>query len=791
MSRALGWWRHVAIAGLAAGLLLAPHLPAPAGWLPCLIAGAAAAGAIGRGLLGGERSSRLAALAWLGCLLALGALAGLGAGASRLRSIDAGALTGPAGAEVEASGFVAAVPRRSFGEVRVPLETPEGRVLVVAREPVGELPVGSRLEVRGALAAPSDPFRQNELERLGARLELRAERLRVAGDGRGGMPGLLDRIRTRAEEALGEGVGAEQAALARGFVLGQDDLVAPETREAFKRSGLAHLLAVSGQNVMLLAILAGVVLGAFGAGLRLRLILTLALIALYVPIAGGGPSIARAGVMGAAGILATLAGRPTDRAYLALLAAASTLLLNPRFGSDVGWQLSFAAVVGIMAWASPLRSLLLGRFERWLPARVAAPLAEGAALTLAATVATAPLMAHHFEQLSLAALPANLLVLPAVAPLMWIGMLLGLLAQIPLPGLPLAALARLEGHLVDYVSWVADLFSAPAWAQIELPLPGVVAVLGSYVGIALLAGFGLALACRRRGLSVPRRLALVLSLAVLACLLVAVRDVGPAPGPPSAETLRITELDVGQGDSILLEPPHGDPILVDGGPPGGAAADALRDRGIDRLRAVFVTHDQLDHAGGLYDVLEATSVGELIRARPAPELEAAARRSGARVLATAEGSAFEFGRLSIDVLWPPREAPLAADPNLDSLVLTASFAGYDALLSGDAEAEQTHLDPGPLDVLKVAHHGSDDAGLEALLDRSVPRVALIGVGADNSYGHPTPATIATLAEHGICTLRTDLDGAASVELGPRGVEAWTAHGPPPGDRPGCGAAPAG
>ena len=111
------------------------------------------------------------------------------------------------------------------------------------------------------------------------------------------------------------------------------------------------------------------------------------------------------------------------------------------------------------------------------------------------------------------------------------------------------------------------------------------------------------------------------------------------------------------------------------------------------------------------------------------------------------------------------------------------------LLTGDAEAEATHLDPGPFDVLKVAHHGSEDAGLDALLDRSVPRVALIEVGAGNTYGHPTDATLTTLAEHGVCTLRTDLDGDLTVALGPGGITAETSRGDGLAGRPGC--APAG
>lgn len=784
MSRLAGWWRHAALAGLVAGLLASPRIQAPPGWLVCMLAAAAALAAVGRDILvQPRRAGGLPLAGWLGCLCAIGALTGLGVGSARVEAIDGGALDGPVGRHVELSGFVDAVPRRSFGEVRVPLATPAGRVMLVAPEPVQPLPVGRRVEVSGRLAE-ADPFHRDELERLGTALELRADDLELSDDGRGGITGLLDRIRSRAETGLQAGMDEGESALARGFVLGEDDLIDPVTRDAFKRSGLAHLLAVSGQNVMLLAILAGVIFGAFGVRLRARLILTMALIAIYVPVAGGGPSIQRAGVMGAAAILATLAGRPSDRAYLALLAGAVTLIINPRFGTDVGWQLSFAAVVGIMLWAAPLRLLLLPHLSRWMPERIARPLAEGAGLTIAATLATAPLMAHYFEQLSLAAIPANLIVLVAIAPVMWIGMLVGLLAQ--LPALPLAPLGGIEGVLIDFVRLVAEAFAAPSWAQAKVPLSQSPTVVAAYIGVIMLVGAALKGAGRRRGLGVPRRIALAGSLLALAVLGDAALDSGPGSDAPPPATLRITELDVGQGDATLLEPARGAPILVDGGPPGGAAADALDALGIDRLRAVFVTHDQLDHAGGLFEVLASTRVEELVHALPAPELDAAARGAGTRVVSTAEGSSFDFGRLDLDVLWPPRDpAPAGEDPNLESLVMVARYGGYDALLTGDAESEATHLDPGPIDVLKVAHHGSDDAGLDDLLDRSVPRIALIGVGADNGYGHPTPATIGTLAEHGVCILRTDLDGASTVELGPAGVRAWSADGDLPADRPGC------
>src|SRR4051794_25726141 len=143
--------------------------------------------------------------------------------------------------------------------------------------------------------------------------------------------------------------------LARGFVLGEDDDVDPRTKEDFRRAGLSHLLAVSGQNVTLLALLAMPLMAALGIPLRERLVWVLGLIVVYVPLAGAGPSIQRAGVMGAVGVLATLSGRRTSRIYALMLALGITLAIDPGVAGDIGWQLSFAAVAGILLLAAPLR----------------------------------------------------------------------------------------------------------------------------------------------------------------------------------------------------------------------------------------------------------------------------------------------------------------------------------------------------------------------------------------------------------------------------------------------------
>jgi len=559
-------------------------------------------------------------------------------------------------------------------------------------------------------------------------------------------------IRARASAGLGEGMPTREAALARGFVLGEDEGIDAATTEDFRRSGLSHLLAVSGENVTLLALLAGAVLGAFAIPLRERLLWTLGLIAVYLPLAGGGPSIQRAVVMGGAGLLATLGGRRTSRLYALALALGATLAVDPGVAADVGWQLSFAAVLGILLLAAPLRERLAARLGPG-PARRA--LAEGLAVTIAATLATAPLIAFHFETVSTTTLLANVLALPAVAPAMWLGMLGAALAQVP--GVPLEPLNGLAALPLAYLAQVASWCAAPSWAELHVHLgPGglVAAYLGLAVALAALWRF-------------PRVAVAALLAALLAAVPALAGGTGP-PGPGPAGALRIEVLDVGQGDAILFEPRGAPAVLVDGGPPGDDLAAELERAGVGRLGAAAITHDQSDHAAGVEELFGRFPVARLLYGRLRPAALARARSAGIATVQVAAGSDVRSGALELEVLWPPPELlsrPLgAADPNQQALVLLARWRDFSMLLTADAEAEAVPLDPGPLDVLKVAHHGSADAGLSALLDRSQPRLAVISVGAGNPYGHPTVEALRTLAVHGVRVLRTDRDGTIVIDV---------------------------
>ena len=590
-------------------------------------------------------------------------------------------------------------------------------------------------------------------------------------------------IRARAEVALGQGMPPREAELARGFVLGEDEGIDPETREDFRRSGLSHLLAVSGQNVALLALLAMPVLAALGMPLRARLLWILGLIAVYVPLAGAGPSIQRAGVMGALSVLATLAGRRASRFYALVAAAAVLLVLEPGIAADVGWQLSFAAVLGILLLAAPLRAAIAARIgdRGWRRA-----LADGAAMTIAATLATAPLIAFHFEAISTATLLANLLALPAVAPAMWLGMLVAAAGQVP--GFPVEALNSVNALLLAYVAQVAAWCGRPSWAYLHVRL-GVGGLVASYLAIAATAVLALRLGrIRRLGrlrrrkaaggpesgpcLRLPARrrgvaLALALGMAVLGLAWgLSAPDGGAAPAPTTG--LRVSVLDVGQGDAILLAAEER------ARPPGRRRAAGRRARrGAARRRRRAARRGDR-HPRPVRPRRRDSRAARRDADRTAPLRGAGTvdagggPRRGSPRPPPGEGRRAALGQAA------PR-SPLAAaellagphrgeDPNGLALVMLARWRRFSMLLTADAEAEATPLDPGPIDVLKVAHHGSDDAGLGALLDRARPRLAVISVGDDNPYGHPTPGTLATLAAHGVRTLRTDRDGTIALDV---------------------------
>jgi competence protein ComEC len=766
--------RHTVLFALVAGLLAAPVAR------PVVLALAVLAAAVcGLAVRGEAHTARRAVLP---AAAAVAVLAGGLVAGERLAALHGGALPHLHGGFLEARATVLEPIRErphgpSVARMRL-LEGPAaGEQVAVRLPPGGPAPaaaaappvtrpawpdVGEIVRLRGVVV-PLGRFDAHQ-RRRGAMAALDASTLDRTGARRGGIAGALDTVRRRAERGIEAGLPAPQAALLRGMVLGQDERLTDEVRTDFQRSGLAHVLAVSGQNVMLLAMLVMAVGALTGLALRARLVLVLALIAVYVPLTGAGPSIQRAGVMGAAGIVAVLAGTPATRWYALALAAAVTLALNPLAAGDPGWQLSFAAVVALLALAQPLRRLL----SRALPG----PVADAAAITIAATVGTAPLMAFHFEYVSLVSLPANLVAAAAIAPAMWLGMLATAVAQVD------AALAVpldvLNAPLVAFVEGVAHAAASAPLAVTTVHL-GSPAALALAYAVPAAAAMGLRAAWRRGGGAHGRRVrprALAAGIAALALGVAGAARAGGTAHPPPPDVLVVSFLDVGQGDATLLQ--HGGvAVLFDTGPPDGPILARLRQAGVRRLDVLVLTHAEADHEGAALAVLRrhrprlVLDGGAGWPSAVQRALPAAAGAVRARVVATHAGQSLALGRLRLRFLWPPRRGAgwrPDGSPNLRAVVAVASVGAFDVLLTGDAESDVTlPLALPDVEAMKVAHHGSADDGLPLLLRRTAPAVAAIEVGRHNTYGHPTASALAALRVVPT-VVRTDRDGTVRLHV---------------------------
>jgi competence protein ComEC len=559
---------------------------------------------------------------------------------------------------------------------------------------------------------------------------------------------VADRLRARLRESMAPGVHGERRGLIAGVVLGDDAGLSEELRDRFRASGLYHLLAVSGQNVALVA--GGVLVTGWLLGIPrwLGQLGALAAIVGYVLAVGAQPSVVRAGIAGVLASLAWLVARERDRWYFLLLGALALLAWNPYVLRDPGFQLSFTAVAAIF--------VLVPRFQRLLEGYpVPRRLADVAAVAAACGAVTAPILWLQFHAIPLLTIPANALAAPAVAPLL--GLALAAAALEPVAPSAALALGWANGWCAAYLAGCARLVGGLPFAQVS-STGGLLALVGLAVGAFLLWRFR----------SFHRREAAIAG--GLAALLLAGWHVRPRAPPLPPNGLRITFLDVGQGDATLLQVPEG-AILVDEGPPEAEVADQLRKLGVRRLAMLVLTHPSRDNIGGAEEVVEKLAVELVLEPRlpfddpygtPA---RAAARRRGIQVIATRAGQRYRLGELRLDVLWPEGSARRGDDPNDHATVLLASYGRVDALLPADAESNVTlPLRLPPVEILKVAHHGSADTGLPDLLDRTRPSVAVISAGEGNEYGHPRPSTLAALAAApGLALYRTDRDGRVVLE----------------------------
>jgi len=562
----------------------------------------------------------------------------------------------------------------------------------------------------------------------------------------------------RLRAAVRESVTAlppDRRALVPALVDGDDTGLDPALADDFRTTGLTHLLAVSGTNLTLVVGFALVVARWLRVRGRWLYVVGAGGILGFVLLARAEPSVLRAAAMGSVALLG-LGVNGADRGVRALGVATVTLLLvDPGLASAFGFALSVLATAGILLLTPTWRDAL----AKWLPRWVA----EAVAVPAAAQLACTPLVAAISGQVSLVAVGANLLAAPAVAPATVLGLLGGLVTlAVPPLGRPIGAAAGW------CVAWIIEV------AERGAGLPTAAVSWGSGpVALAMLT-----LLCLLVVAVAPRLLARrTTGLGCCALMVTAVLVRVPTPGWPPAGWLMVA-CDVGQGDGLVLATgvPH-TAVVVDAGPDPRAMDRCLDDLRISRVPLVVLTHFHADHVDGLPGVLAGRRVGTVwvSRVRDPPEGVTLVRDAvGSLPVETAPYAATRsVGELSLEPVWPLPDSPVTgpgdgSTANNASVVLLARLRGVTFLLSGDIEPEgQAALAAGlpglHVDVLKVPHHGSRYQDLPFLQSLRA-RLAVISVGADNDYGHPSPDTVTGLAATGEQVLRTDRDGSVAVVL---------------------------
>jgi competence protein ComEC len=571
------------------------------------------------------------------------------------------------------------------------------------------------------------------------------------------------RIRAHVRRAVSRWVGrhdAVAAGIVTAVLIGDRSGLPDDVRLRLQQAGTYHVIAISGGNIAILAMLcvgfcrlARLPPRASAAAVVLTLLA-------HASIVAGGPSVWRATAMAVVYLAARILDLRTPPWQALGVAAILNVLVYPLDVRDAGFLLTCGATVALLEAARRTSHLLARRrLLRWVVGSLFA--------SLAVEVALLPIQASLFSRITAAGLLLNLLAVPLMGIVQVTGMMVCVLAAAdPVAAAMGSAAYWSTAGLVEsarLVEWVP-------WLTRRIPPPGAAAVVAYYVSLGLL----LALRERRR-----------LAAAGAYCLSTWVIVAAPAPRTAAAGVLHLSLFDVGQAESIFLRLPDGGTMLVDtGGTPFGGTgfdvggrvlAPALWALGVRRLDTLVLTHGDPDHLGGAQSVLDdfrPRAVWEGVdvpRHTALQELRVRAARLGAVATMRRAGESIPLGGVRVRILHPPEpDWERQRVRNDDSLVIEIVFGSVAILLTGDigADVERTlapRLTPAAVRILKVAHHGSRTSSSDALLEQWRPQIAIVSAGRGNTFGHPTVEVIRRLAAIGATVYRTDRDGQITLE----------------------------
>lgn len=590
----------------------------------------------------------------------------------------------------------------------------------------------------------------------------------------------IEGIRDSIREHVFKNAGATAPVLLA-LITGEQGEIPKGIREDFSRAGTAHILAISGEHIGIIALASfAIFLWMLKRSERIVLhaniykvaaVLTIPAIILYSLIAGGGFSIVRAAIMGGTLLIAVLVERRKDIPSLIASAAFLILVFDPQALFDISFQLSFASVISLSMVAPHLKMVSsgndgdpVGQTEGGT-GRILSWLAVPAAASLAATIGTAPLVAYYFNRLSIVSPLSNLITVPVVGIIV---VPLGLISSIFIPISQTVAdfFIKIDSLVLSQIVRLTSLMAAIPMASIRVVTPNIFEISLFYITLILFVYRSKILWWKRLFYSVSA--------------IIVILEFFYFFKPYFQKELRVTFLDVGQGESALVEFPGGKRMLIDGGglPKSDfdigerVLAPFLWHEKIRRIDYVVLSHPNSDHYGGLPFILRNFAIGEIwesgIEEKSAgyKDFKMAVRESGGIHKNVGDGDGLDVCSVTVVTMNPQKDYKTTSDrdANNGSVVLKLAYGKTSFLFTGDIEkeAESLLLSKGnelKCTVLKAPHHGSLTSSTVAFLDKVGPDNSVFSVGYRNHFGFPKEAIIKRYKDIGTSVYRTDRDGA--------------------------------
>jgi len=578
--------------------------------------------------------------------------------------------------------------------------------------------------------------------------------------------------REKALELVEINFNPETAPIAKALLVGYKQDLDSDSKLAFARAGLSHIMAVSGLHVGFIVAPFWIIIPYFWTrryGSMIGLIILIILLVCYAGITGFSPSVMRASVMAGFLSFGKLFHRVNDSINLTAAAAIVLLVIDPSQIFEIGFQLSFAAVFIILLILPVIQNAL----PYWVRVRWYGKPLMVIIVSLVVQFGLYPLQVHYFGEISLISPIANALFVP----------LLGLVVPLSLIALFITAVVPLAGFIINYPSllflgWMNEFVTTAAsweWAWTAASLENDLFFLFWLFLIFTVSAWKIAALKWKLAIGVMASLCVIVSINVI-------EKLQPAK-------LTITFFDVGQGDAALIHTPTGKNVLVDAGvwsPSYNSGRSIilphLQASGIEKVDAVFLSHPHADHIGGIIDLIEEIPIGVIYNSGYeydsnlyASYIEAA-RDNSVPVRSLQAGDAVGIDPAVLFLVMGPEGQKFNADPNEHSLILNVIYGESEFLFTGDAGIHQEkrlteiYGDLLDTDLLKVGHHGSRTSSGDIFLNHVTPEIAVISLAENNRFRHPHPEAVNRLGRSKAELLFTSKERAIIVETNGRSIQ---------------------